>query len=67
MMTKVFSMLATHDNRSFCLLFFVSSNSECEDDDDASVDGADAATDGADAAVIECVSLPGHSLQEVVM
>jgi len=21
MMTKVFSMLATHDNRSFCLLF----------------------------------------------
>jgi len=49
------------------LTFFASSNSECEDDDDASIDGADAATDGADAAVIECVSLPVHSLQEVVM
>ena len=49
------------------LTFFVSSNSECEDDDDASIDGADAAADGADAAVIECVSLPVHSLEEVVM
>jgi len=75
MMMTVFSLLATHDNGNFCLLFLVSSvsagegggaNTVCTSHCDAAgADDVDAT--GSEVAVVPCVSLSVHSLQDVVM